>query len=716
MKYMVCFAAALLGMACGKKATATFPDLDAPSGLAADFTVDSDTGLPTSRTRLLVALEEEATGADVTAVVAALKSAKLVGAAPELHTVLLAIPESSDHTAIHNARAAVKKLKVVTTAEADVALSPNSLPPSVEATLSLAAVHDDNLCVQDPGLDWTWPRPAEGSNWAQAWANFPGMWNWNDYIKKVNGAVVVGVLDGGKVDSTHPELTGLVTYDGDASAVVSEHATHVTGIIAASWSDKKYINGATPFATIVNELPATSAQTLTSAGELMLTNFRQLVRHKSARVINMSLGFNWNANLNGTDHGCLVEVVTPSPNVTTARQNMVNAQGLIAVRMARYLGSLPLPIFIVTSAGNDSIDASEFQGTPENAEGWYRVQAKWNNPFCNAAALNSLDNVFCVEALQKTSDHTAVNRALFSNVGGTVSAPGAFIASSVPAGTYKNESGTSQAAPQVTGLIAHLLAYKADLTAQQVYDAVVGNARAGGADTAPGIDGFAAMLSLPEAVLHLFDVDDGTADGDDLTVASDAHGDGTVDMKDFRRVRDGYLWVSQRRDFLDITGAGGMKLDLNEDGALSADASATELYPRFDVDNDGILSNTDITVMSTLLGKEWTDAHVPLTALPALAVSGDLQIDASDVIAAGATSVTVGVAGAPYELKITAGVQTYTVPVTSAATSLVLTGTAAGGSLTIQNAAVTLGWGQRQVVKLVAVHTGGTGTNPPPPH
>lgn len=76
--------------------------------------------------------------------------------------------------------------------------------------------------------------------------------------------------------------------------------------------------------------------------------------------------------------------------------------------------------------------------------------------------------------------------ASFSNYSGKivdVFAPGVEINSSYPGATYKHESGTSMASPEVTGIAANLKAYFPNLTASQIKEIIISSAR-----TYPGLD------------------------------------------------------------------------------------------------------------------------------------------------------------------------------------------------------------------------------------
>ena len=107
------------------------PTLRAPVAHAADFTLDPDLGIRTSRTRLLVLLKKDATGADADAVIkAAGRGAVLIASVPEIGTIMIEIPDSADHALLRAARNAVVQLPAVEGAQPDVLAGKTSLPPS----------------------------------------------------------------------------------------------------------------------------------------------------------------------------------------------------------------------------------------------------------------------------------------------------------------------------------------------------------------------------------------------------------------------------------------------------------------------------------------------------------------------------------------------------------------------------------------------------------
>jgi hypothetical protein len=629
------------------------PDLEPPLITEAELERDEAVGLLRSRSRLLVMLDADAGPPEVAAALeAAGEGAEIIGGFPELGVMLLRVADGADLDA---ARLAVGESPGVAVAIADYVMSHDALFKLPDPLAGPLLDTDGQI------FDWSWGARPGGSNWWLEHVHMPSAWSWNDAIEDRGGALVsVGVVDSG-VMPDHVKLAGRVLQIDQEPA--NPHGTGVAGVIAGRFDDQLHYNGVTPWATVTHVTSAGDVTALASLGDLLLTWSRQLLRHADVRVLNLSAGFNWFENQSPVRDPVTGQVVWAPTPVTDRpeQQRVVELQGEIAARHLDYLARLDRPVFFVTSAGNDGLDPAEISPTISAAdrpaaEGWELPDARWNNPYCHAAIVRALENVYCVEASAKVSDWS-VTRASFSGSGGTLSAPGAdmgLLTSCTGAGCssqaagFKHGNGTSFAAPLVSGILAHMLAFAPDTTAQELRAAVMGNLRSGTGGAAGGVDAFAAMLALDGAPAALMDVDDGTPQGVDVAELFDARGDGKVDMADFRRVRDALLWDAGLRDYL-FAGLGTDKRDHNRDGRL-ADATP-EVLSRFDFNGDADLTAADLAALG---GEAWQDPDVPGSALSGLELSGDLTIDATALWEAGITEVSLSAAGTPYSLRISA--------------------------------------------------------------
>jgi len=220
------------------------------------------------------------------------------------------------------------------------------------------------------------------------------------------------------VGDNYANVSERVYGNRDVKGPFGDHGTHVAGIVAAERGNGMGIDGVAPTGTrlmIVRTVPNGDER------DKDVANAIRYAADNGAHVINMSFGKGYSPQKRAVDD---------------------------AVRYAESKG-----VLLVHAAGNDGENLNEkknfptprFEGGGE-ARSWIEVGASsWEGPERLAAP--------------------------FSNWGKgqvDVFAPGSQILSTIPGGGYERNSGTSMAAPVVSGVAALLMSYFPNLTALQV--------------------------------------------------------------------------------------------------------------------------------------------------------------------------------------------------------------------------------------------------------
>jgi len=262
-------------------------------------------------------------------------------------------------------------------------------------------------------------------------------------------SVVVGVVDSG-IDINHPDLAANIWtnpgetpgngIDDDHNGYVDDvhgwnfvdntnnvadvygHGTHVAGIIGAAGNNGMGVAGIDwQVSLMALKFEDSHGIGFTSSMLAALNYARMMRRDRGINVV--ATNNSWETS---SGHSVVVE-------------NAIRAQG-------------DAGITFVAAAGNNATNNDAIPRYP----GSYR-----------------LPNVITVAALNTTN-----SLASMSNYGATsvdLAAPGSLIQSTFPGGTYGILSGTSMAAPQVTGVVALLAAAKPGITVAEVRTAILGS-------------------------------------------------------------------------------------------------------------------------------------------------------------------------------------------------------------------------------------------------
>ncbi|MFP5246006.1 MAG: S8 family serine peptidase [Thermoanaerobaculia bacterium] len=393
-----------------------------------------------------------------------------------------------------------------------------------------------------PLFCWEWHNDACSGIRGAKRLRLPSAWNVMSAIERRNGPPIrVAVLDEGF--APHTDLK----YMSICSPISELHGTQVLGVIAAEWGNGKGIDGVTPFADVLacapGRLAARTPRGMAVVMSRVLWTFHQLVATRRPRVVNISLGYNWVAGFDDAMAG----------DARADVRLLVRAHGLYARSLMRFF-----PDVIAVSAAGNECTRNKCAHDP------CQHQAKWSNPFNWAALENEgtrSPNVFVVDSID-----AGTQLSTFSCRGGHIGAPGEGVMTTMiepqnemeanHLAPYGADSGTSRAAPAVTGIVAFLLAYTPGLSPREI-----ANALQIGANPRPIADAFDALVrSAPERVFH------------DL---ADLNNDGVVDDTDYVRFR---------KDLREVES--GLVSDLNEDGNPDQNDGR---FPRADLNGDGVL-------------------------------------------------------------------------------------------------------------------------------
>jgi len=319
-----------------------------------------------------------------------------------------------------------------------------------------AAAQSFNI-PNDPNFDsWDENNP-QGNNWGQEIIKLSSAWS----IATSSLNYPIALIDSG-FDIKHEDLSPAINlalsdkFDVFQTEDTNNHGTHIAGIIGAKANNNLGIAGFSWDSNLrvynytFNSSPGRSATSL-SIVTMALSSI-----NKGAKIINLSLGY------------CLES--DSDPNCTQNKASKKDLQifddqfGAL-VKLTKSKGR---DVLFVIASGNNK-----------------------NDILTTSPARMSLefDNVIGVAAIQQDGELAAD----FSNYGEvTVAAPGVDIYSTLPNNTYGNMSGTSMAAPFVSGL-AGLIWSRAEelgktLTAAEVKQLIIDGAVKGG-KYAQGPDG-----------------------------------------------------------------------------------------------------------------------------------------------------------------------------------------------------------------------------------
>lgn len=305
--------------------------------------------------------------------------------------------------------------------------------------------------VTEPELVWDETSPDGNNGWLEA-VDARQAWDYTEYFSDI----YVGVLDAG-FDTSHPELQDKIYFPNSKAArrnFPNDHGTHVAGIIAAEMNNGIGLAGICNKADLICVDWEPNILQFWSTDLAIFFGFSDLVK-AGAKVINLSLGIS-SSNLEN-DAGFIYGSLIPKA---------------VSLMMASLLNK-GYDFLVVQAAGNGNFD-----GVP--------IDVVNNGHFCSITEDNIytgtygvseediLDRIVRVASAGNYNGNNTYCISSFSNAGELVdiAAPGEDIYSSVYTYDYGHMSGTSMAAPVVTGVASLVWSVNPAFTGAQVKDII----------------------------------------------------------------------------------------------------------------------------------------------------------------------------------------------------------------------------------------------------
>ena len=318
----------------------------------------------------------------------------------------------------------------------------------------------DQYTPNDPFTDYDWytetwnEASPEGYNWWLEAIEARAAWGYDSYFEDID----IGVVDGG-FNELHEELEGKISFPSASEANRnnrSYHGTHVAGIIAAKADNGVGISGICQNSELICVDWSPSGSQMWIGDVAIFFGFGKVVK-AGAKVLNFSLGASGSLGANQRSWGSLV-------------------QNLDAMLYSCYMSALlnsGYDFVVVQSSGNGN---SEGRAVDASANGCFCAINENNTfiPYSGIKAKDLLDRIIIVGSARV--ENGAYIQSDTSNVGEIVDicAPGVDVYSCSTEG-YMSLSGTSMAAPVVTGVASLVWSVDSSLSGADVKSIVCSN-------------------------------------------------------------------------------------------------------------------------------------------------------------------------------------------------------------------------------------------------
>lgn len=379
-----------------------------------------------------------------------------------------------------------------------------------EVTLNTVLIEESDITTTNDTLyngdDWNEEVP-DGYNWGLEALKIPSAWDYKEDFSPVS----IGLIDS-MFDIHHEDVSFEQTFN-NTSSITSAHGTHVAGIMAATTNNGKGISGVVTASSLYGYSTAGGTGNMQTV-MMYKYAFASLIS-KNVKVINVS-----------QNTGRLQCFAASRGNV-----NAINYVKTNASILGNFLDKLILQGYdfvIVTAAGNVEDDKyyvseSSVYGYEKWSEGSTEEPLSGNalayyNSYLNAIELESVKaRIITVGAVGHITTGTGENEATtfyyasFSNTGSRVDvcAPGVDVVSTIPSSIYSyinisgydTMSGTSMAAPYISGLAGMLYQANPELSGVQVKNIICNNIGINVSDSHGNIYGMPnAEICVEEAI------------------------------------------------------------------------------------------------------------------------------------------------------------------------------------------------------------------------